>query len=270
MPRGSNPGERRGGRQRGTPNKATVAKAAALAAASADPTLTPLQYLLGVMRDPAAPTGLRVQVARAAAPLVHGKSKIPSVEDRAGYAGAAEGFNIDIAEAKAFRDMEHRRAVLMRKRFGPSENRTLTAAEIVEESELGALINKRAAEFVCPPGYRPDDAMKDSNRLHQLDCRRMRPPACGGGELKGAEDEEEAFLTARVAAFWHSPEGRDRKRMRELEFKGIGRCRTLDEQKELDQLTLLYPETLRESELATAIKLKLAELRKKAGPVTSQ
>ena len=121
MPRGSQPGERRGGRQRGTPNKATVAKAAALAAASADAAITPLQFLLGVMRDPKAPTGLRVQVARAAAPLVHGKSKIASVEDRAGYAGAVEGpdgFKIDMAEAKAFRDMEHRRLVLMRKQSG--------------------------------------------------------------------------------------------------------------------------------------------------------
>jgi hypothetical protein len=56
------------------------------------------------MRDPNAPIGLRVQVARAAAPLVHGKSKIASVEDRAGYASTAQGFEIDIAEAKAFRD----------------------------------------------------------------------------------------------------------------------------------------------------------------------
>ena len=270
MPRGSQPGERRGGRQRGTPNKATVAKAAALATASADAAITPLQFLLGVMRDPKAPTGLRVQVARAAAPLVHGKSKIPSVGDRAGYAGAVEGqdgFKIDMAEAKAFRDMEHRRLVLMRKRFGPSDNCTLTAAEVREESELQALISKRAAEFVRPPGYGPDDAMKDSNRLHQLNCKRLSPPACGGGELKGAEDGEEAFLTARLAAYRHSPEGRARRRMRELEFKGIGsRCRTLDEQKELDQLTLLYPEPPRESELATAIKLKLAELRKKRPP----
>ena len=97
------------------------------------------------MRDPKAPTGLRVQVARAAAPLVHGKSKIASVEDRAGYASAVEGpegFNIDIAEAKAFRDMEHRRLVLMRKQFGPSESCTLTAADKVEKSELGALVSK--------------------------------------------------------------------------------------------------------------------------------
>ena len=242
MPRGSKPGERRGGRQRGTPNKATVAKAAALAAASADPTITPLQFLLGVMRDAKAPIGLRVQVARAAAPLVHGKSKIASVEDRAGYAGAVEGpegFKIDMAEAKAFRDMEHRRLVLMRKHF---ENCTLTAAEIREESELEALISKRAAEFVRPPGYGPDDAMKDANRLHQLNCKRMSPPSSGGGELKGAEDEEEAFLTARLAAYRHSPEGRARRRMWELELKDIGGRLTLDEQKELDQLVLLYPD----------------------------
>ena len=95
-----------------------------------------LQFLLGVMRDPKAPIGLRVQVARAAAPLVHGKLKIASVEDRAGYAGAIggpDGFKIDMAEAKAFRDMEHRRLVLMRKHFR-RENCTLTAAEIREES----------------------------------------------------------------------------------------------------------------------------------------
>jgi len=219
------------------------------------------------MRDPKAPIGLRVQVARAAAPLVHGKSKIAPAGDRAGYAGAIggpEGFNIDIAEAKAFRDMEHRRLVLMRK------DRTRTAAEIREESELEALISKRAAEFVRPPGYGPDDAMKDANLLHQLNCKRLWPPSRGGGELKGAEDEEEAFLTARLAAYRHSPEGCGRRRMQELELKGIGRSLTLDEKKELDQLVLLYPEPPRESELATALKLKLAELRKKRAPVTSQ
>jgi hypothetical protein len=245
MPGGSKPGERRGGRQRGTPNKVTVAKAAALASASADPTITPLQFLLRVMRDAKAPIGLRVQVARAAAPLVHGKSKIASVEDRGGYAGAIggpDGFKIDMAEAKAFRDMELRRLVLMRKHF---ENCTPTAAEIREESELEALINKRAAEFVRPPGYGPDDAMKDTDRIQHLNSKRMWPPKYGGGELKGAEDEEEAFLTARVAAYRHSPEGRGRRRMWMLQLKGIGGRLTLDEQKELDQL--LYPDPPRKA-----------------------
>ena len=36
MPRGSAPGERRGGRAKGTPDKATVARQAAMAAAVAD------------------------------------------------------------------------------------------------------------------------------------------------------------------------------------------------------------------------------------------
>jgi hypothetical protein len=99
MPRGSRPGERRGGRQKGTPNKSTVLKKAALSAASADPTITPLQFLLGVMRDPQVPTDLRIRVARAAAPLVHGKPGIASRE--VGKAGAIDGFAIDIEEAKS-------------------------------------------------------------------------------------------------------------------------------------------------------------------------
>src|ERR1700757_3866137 len=108
MPRGSKPGERRGGRQKGTPNKSTALKKAALSAAAADPTMTPLQFLLGIMRDPKAPTELRVQVARTAAPLVHGKLRAGSGEGGAGTASAAggqDGFVIDIQEAKALRDI---------------------------------------------------------------------------------------------------------------------------------------------------------------------
>jgi hypothetical protein len=95
-----------------------------------------------------------------------------------------------------------------------------------------------------------------------LNCKRMWPPKDGGGELKGAEDEEEAFLTARLAAYRYSPEGRGRRRIWELELKDIGGRRTLDEQKELDQLVSLYPKPPRkESELGTAA----AEWRKKRG-----
>jgi hypothetical protein len=262
MPRGSKPGERRGGRQRGTPNKATVAKAAALASVSADPTITPLQFLLGVMRDPKAPTDLRIKVARAAAsPLVQGKLKNASVEDRAGdesTAGGRDGFTIDIAEAKAFRDMEHRLAVFLQKRYSPTESGgAATAAELVEESELKTLYHKRAAEFVCPPGYGPGD---DNNRLCQLHNKRLTPPSCGGGELSGAEDEEEAFLTVRVAAFRHSQKGRDCERITELEVYRV--YRSDDEQAELDELRIKYPKSPSDdSELASAIRLRLAELR---------
>jgi hypothetical protein len=55
------------------------------------------------------------------------------------------------------------------------------------------MFHKRAAALECPPGYGESDASKDSERLHQLNCKRLSPPSCGGGELKGADDEEEAL-----------------------------------------------------------------------------
>ena len=238
-------------------------KKAALAAASADPAITPLQFLLGVMRDPMSPTDLRIQVARAAAPLVHGKSGTAVPGDPLGRVGAVggEGFTIDIVEAKALRNIQHRLGALLRKRYGQNGG-PLTAAEIAEESELRALITKRSAALVCPPGYGPQDAMEDSNRLHQLNCKRLSPASCGGGELKGADDEEEALLTARVGAFRHSQEGRNRHRIVELEV--YRRYRSKDEQAELDELRLAYPKAPSESALTKAIELRLVELRQQS------
>jgi hypothetical protein len=48
-------------------------KAGAFAAATADPHISPKDFLLGVTRDPGAPIELRLQAARIAAPLRHGK-----------------------------------------------------------------------------------------------------------------------------------------------------------------------------------------------------
>jgi hypothetical protein len=215
------------------------------------------------MRDPTSPTDLRIQVARAAAPLVHGKlgnASPGNLMDRVGAVGC-EGFTIDIEEAKALRNIQRRLGTLLRKRYGQNGG-PLTAAEIAEQSELRALFSSNSAALVCPPGYGPKDAMEDSNRLHQLNCKRLSPASCGGGELKGADDEEEAFLTARVAAFRHSQEGRDRQRITELEV--YRQYRSEDEQAELDGLRIAYPKARSESELTIAIKLRLAELRQQS------
>ena len=59
MARGSLPGERRGGRQRGTPNHATAAKAAEVAASG----MTPLDYLVSVYRDETATRPERLEAA---------------------------------------------------------------------------------------------------------------------------------------------------------------------------------------------------------------
>ena len=64
MPRGSKPGERRGGRQRGTPNKSTVFKNAATTAAASDPNLSPLDFLLKLMRQRDLPVEYRAQKER--------------------------------------------------------------------------------------------------------------------------------------------------------------------------------------------------------------
>ena len=66
---GSSPGERRGGRQKGGLNKKTAAKIAAIEATG----LTPLDYLLLVLRDEKIELHTRIDAAKAAAPYVHPK-----------------------------------------------------------------------------------------------------------------------------------------------------------------------------------------------------
>ena len=62
-------GVKTGGRQKGTPNRATVAKAEEIAASG----LTPLDFMLKLLRDEAQPTDLRLDAAKSAAPYVHPK-----------------------------------------------------------------------------------------------------------------------------------------------------------------------------------------------------
>lgn len=67
MPRGSRPGERRGGRQKGTPNKKT-AEIVAAAEASGE---MPREFLLRIMRDNDKDLETRLHAAKAAAPYYH-------------------------------------------------------------------------------------------------------------------------------------------------------------------------------------------------------
>ncbi len=67
--KGSPKGVRQGGRQKGTPNKATAAKAREIEQSG----LTPLAYMLEVLRDEALDREARMDAAKAAAPYVHPK-----------------------------------------------------------------------------------------------------------------------------------------------------------------------------------------------------
>ena len=73
--RGSRPGERRGGRQKGTPNKKTALDRAAIAALADEENLEPLDLMLAVMRDPHVSLAARVKMALRALPLLHTKLK---------------------------------------------------------------------------------------------------------------------------------------------------------------------------------------------------
>jgi hypothetical protein len=179
MPRGSGPGERRGGRQRGTPNKKTALKNAALAAAAANPKISPLEFLLSIMRDPNEATKVRITVGRAVLPFMHAKAGNARPGDPSGTAKLIDGsgaFTVDNATAKALRDDDHRLGELLRKKCGGP----LSATEVEDETTLRTRITHRARAIGCPVGYGLSQAQKDSNRLHQLYCKRISPSSCGG------------------------------------------------------------------------------------------
>jgi hypothetical protein len=66
---GAKPGERRGGRAKGTPNKRTSEKVAEVEASG----LTPLDFMLNLMRKESEDMSLRFDAAKAAAPYVHAR-----------------------------------------------------------------------------------------------------------------------------------------------------------------------------------------------------
>ena len=65
MPRGSKPGERRGGRQRAIPNRRTVLADRILVAASVNPTASRRQLVTFVVKDRGLPADIRMAIARA-------------------------------------------------------------------------------------------------------------------------------------------------------------------------------------------------------------
>jgi hypothetical protein len=65
--RGARPGERRGGRQKGTRNKKTEELLGSVAGSG----LTPMEFLLNVMRDEKEDMSRRIDAAKHVAPYVH-------------------------------------------------------------------------------------------------------------------------------------------------------------------------------------------------------
>ena len=235
MPRGSKPGERRGGRQPGTPNKKTALVNAAFDAATSNPDLSPLDFLLGVMRDASLPPDLRIKAAQAAAPYLHAKPGRSQATDPAVSAKQIEGVGEFIVEAGLARrlrdDME---------RLSNFDCRPLSAAEQEEKSELRARIAETAGGIGCPANYGRKESEQDRGRLQTIFAKR-RSGASGGKIPTEAEIAEEAQLAARVAAFDQGPEPRARGRILELAIAKFRREISDAETEELERLQMAYP-----------------------------
>jgi hypothetical protein len=67
MPSGSKPGERRGGRQKGTRNKRESLRQQAIEQTG----VTPLEFMLNIMRNSTNSLLMRLDAAKSAAPYVH-------------------------------------------------------------------------------------------------------------------------------------------------------------------------------------------------------
>jgi len=81
MPKGSAPGERRGGRQKGTPNKKTQLKQRAYKLIKASGK-TPLEFFADILKDEKNPLDIRFQAAKELLPFMH--PKLASIEARTG------------------------------------------------------------------------------------------------------------------------------------------------------------------------------------------
>ena len=77
MSRGSKPGERYSGRQRGTPNKRTVLANRILATASLYPTAARKEFFAKLMQDPELPVDLRIALVARPKPRVFRRCKTP-------------------------------------------------------------------------------------------------------------------------------------------------------------------------------------------------
>lgn len=112
MPRGSKPGERRGGRERATPNKRTVLTNKILAVASGNPNATRHELVLILIKDKALPAGTRMAIAR---------KSFPARTSRAIDDGAEKSVVRRLRQIKAPTDLHPDPGV---HRHPPSSNRT--------------------------------------------------------------------------------------------------------------------------------------------------
>ena len=226
MPRGSKPGERRGGRKLGTPNKKTVLKNAAIWAAAADPNVSPLDFLLGLMRDPRLDLEVRVSAAETALPFVHARPREPhSKQPSSTKYGPHSHQAGKIKRGEAGAGLQIKRvAVAPEPAAGADKTPLNFLLGVMRHPETPAHLRMKIASIVAPYfhakrgqdrsgayelviedqfGFVVDPAVAralrdDEWRLYELSQKNL-DPSKHGGPLTAAEIQERSEIEAQVA-----------------------------------------------------------------------
>ena len=276
MPRGSKPGERRGGRQRAAPNKRTILTDRILAAASEYPSSSWHELLAILVKDQALPADIRIAVARTSLPARALSVRLPAgpvtldvllsvVQDTTtapaqrrkvalevalhflpknparGWPGSIAdefGFVISPKMAREYRDSK-----LQLRHLSDSAGSNVPATQ-KKADKLRARIEMilQRLECPCPARYNIEQWRKDRERVLELVQRRQSKIV-----LTEEENAEEAHLVARSDSLLAGAAEAAKERLYDLREKarlsknGAGRRLTRQEQANLRLLRLLYP-----------------------------
>ncbi len=164
---GAAPGERRGGRQKGTKN--LVSKRERMRKECQASGQTPLAYMLAKMRDPVAPMEMRNWAANAAAPYVHPKLAA---------ATKADGSDLPVNLAMTDRELARRIALILER-----ADMTEVAAESAEVGSSGVSVAHSAGGVDAAVGVFPSPAGPSASSP----ARSNGPDGGPGGPLAPAD-----------------------------------------------------------------------------------
>ena len=206
--------------------------------------LSPLNFLLTVMKDPDATPKQRIRAAKIAARYKHAAvlpDKMPSTDEY--------GFAISRTLAKEICEDDGRLDCLEKSLVGLKPDQA-----VAEATEIRARQAERYQVLQCPPGYSPE---RDVQQWAELIRRRRR----ARGLLSKAEETEFDYVVARMTAYdagiYRTACGQARRRIEQLEaaswMRKVDRSHATIEEWALD---------LQKLELTAAEESELQQLRK--------
>jgi hypothetical protein len=242
MLRGSRPGERRGGRKQGTPNRRTILRDRILSIGSDQPAASQRAFLLKLVKDRKLPAETRMAVAtpavvpairdwnphtrdalfgvvqdatadpkaRSKAALKIAEFLLPKAGRRAKVIPDEYGFSISPNLARAYREIQLELRALAR----GSTQKIPANAEKIEKLEARSDAIRQRFQLPCPTKSKYGDKEVEADWERLIELNSLRNNKTG---LTEAQKAEEAHLRARLDVYHGSPESIARRRRQALE-----------------------------------------------------